>query len=117
MSAIEGIFGTSAVALAFAALLNAISYALRRKADASAQLVQSLLDRVRHLEARVLTLEASLRASEMRGNALVDENEELRDSIATGRVIPTRSRRDDTGRHGAAPGSLTASIAEEGGGR
>jgi len=107
--ALDGIFGTSAVALAIAALLNAISYALRRKADASAQLVQSLLDRVSKLEARVGVLEASLRAAERRSDALVDENEELRDSISTGRVIPVRSRRDDTGRHGA----LTASMIEE----
>ena len=97
-----GADGWSAVALALAALINSIAYVLRRRADASAQLVQSLLARVRDREARVNELEASRRASERRADVLVEENEALRDAIDTGRVIPERVRivpRDPTGGH------------------
>jgi TolA-binding protein len=118
-----------AVILALAALVNSIAYVLRRKADASAELVHSLLarvqqqddhirtesqrhdDRLRRLEARIAELEASLRASEGRERALLDENESLRDALDTGRVIPGRigaSRREDTGRHASLTQELLA---------
>lgn len=99
------------VILAIAALINSVAYVMRRRADASAQLVQSLLgrvqlqdDRIVRLEGRIAELEAALRLSEGRERALLDENEELRDSIDTGRVIPGSvrigaSRRETTGRH------------------
>lgn len=101
------------LALAGAALINSVAYVLRRRADASASLVQSLLDRVKRLEARVAELEASLRFSEARERALVEENENLRDAISTGRVIPAPlriARRDDTGRHRT---SLTQQLIDE----
>ncbi|MBK8260243.1 MAG: hypothetical protein IPK80_02775 [Nannocystis sp.] len=102
----------STIALAVAALVNSIAYVLRRRADASAALVRSLLDRVDKLEARIVELEASLRAAERRADALVEENESLRDAISTGRVIPAPiriARRDDTGRHR----SLTQQLLDE----
>lgn len=107
-----------AVILALAALVNSIAYVMRKKADASTELVHSLLgrvqqqdDRIRRLEARIAELEASLRASEGRERALLDENESLRDSIDTGRVISGRigaSRREDTGRHASLTQELLA---------
>ena len=112
---LEGVFGGGAVALAIAALVNSIAYVLRRKVDVSAALVTELLARVTQLEAQARTRDSEIRVLRGQVAALVDENETLRDSISTGRVIPERARRDDTGRHGTAPGSLTASIVEEGG--
>lgn len=111
---ISGIFGGSALVLACAALINSIAYVLRRRVDVSAQLVQSMIVRVNELELQAKARESEIRVLRGQVAALIDENEKLRDSISTGRIIPVRSRRDDTGRHGA-PGSLTASIAEEGG--
>lgn len=112
---LEGVFGGGAVALAIAALVNSIAYVLRRRVDVSAALVTELLARVTQLEAQARTRDSEIRVLRGQVAALIDENETLRDSISTGRVIPERARRDDTGRHGTAPGSLTASIAEEGG--
>lgn len=117
-----------AIVLALAALVNSIAYVMRRRADASAELVHSLLarvqqqddhirtesqrhdDRLRRLESRIAELEASLRASEGRERALIDENESLRDSIDAGRVIPGRigARREDTGRHASLTQELLA---------
>jgi cell division protein FtsB len=111
---ISGIFGGSALVLALAALVNSIAYILRRRVDISATLVQSMIVRVNDLELQAKAREAEIRALRKQVEALIDENEQLRDSISTGRVIPVRARRDDTGRHGV-PGKLTASIAEEGG--
>jgi hypothetical protein len=108
------------IALALAALVNSVAYVMRRRADASAQLVQSLLgrvqlqdDRIVRLEARIAELEASLRLSEGRERALIDENEELRDAIDSGRVIPGNvrigaSRRENTGRHASLTQELLA---------
>ena len=106
------------VILALAALINSVAYVMRRRADASAQLVQSLLgrvqlqdDRIVRLEARIAELEASLRSSENRERTLVDENEELRDAISTGRVIPAPlriPRRESTGRHASLTQELLA---------
>lgn len=112
---LEGVFGGGAVALAIAALVNSIAYVLRRRVDVSAALVTELLARVTHLESQARARDSEIRTLRGQVAALIDENESLRDSISTGRVIPERARRDDTGRYGAAPGSLTASIAEEGG--
>ena len=108
---------SAAIVLALAALVNSIAYVMRRRADASAELVHSLLgrvqqqdDRIRRLEARIAALEASLRLSEGRERALIDENESLRDSIDTGRVIQGRigARREDTGRHASLTQELLA---------
>lgn len=108
---------SAAIVLALAALVNSIAYVMRRRADASAELVHSLLgrvqqqdDRIRRLEARIAELEASLRLSEGRERALIDENESLRDSIDAGRVIPGRigARREDTGRHASLTQELLA---------
>lgn len=108
------------VILAIAALVNSLAYVMRRRADASAQLVQSLLgrvqlqdDRIVRLEARIAELEASLRLSEGRERALLDENEGLRDAIDAGRVIPGSvrvgaSRRENTGRHASLTQELLA---------
>lgn len=108
------------IALAIAALVNSIAYVMRRRADASAQLVHSLLgrvqlqdDRIVRLEARIAELEASLRLSEGRERALLDENESLRDAIDAGRVIPSNvrigaSRRENTGRHASLTQELLA---------
>jgi cell division protein FtsB len=105
----NGVFGGGAVALALAALVNSVAYVLRRRVDVSAALVQELLARVTHLESQARARDAEIRVLHGRINALVDENEMLRDSISLGRVIPERARRDDTGKH--RPGALTASIA------
>jgi len=109
---ISGIFGGSALVLALAALINSIAYILRRRVDISATLVQSMIVRVNELEHQAKAREAEIRALRKQVDALIDENEQLRDSISAGRIIPERARRDTTGRHGT-PGSLTASIAEE----
>lgn len=91
--------GAGAIVLAVAALVNSVAYVMRRRADASAELVHSLLgrvqlqeDRIARLEARIVELEASLRLSEARERALLDENESLRDAIGSVRLIPGNSR-------------------------
>lgn len=82
-----------AIALAVAALINSIAYVMRRRADASAALVQSLLDRVQRLEARVRELEAVERQLRSQVAALLDEAEGLRDAISSSRgVIPAPPR-------------------------
>lgn len=99
----SGAVDASAVVLAVAALINAVAYVLRRRADASAALVQSLLDRVRRLEARVAELEAIERQLRSHISALIDEAEGLRDAISSSRGVipapPRMPRRDTTGRH------------------
>jgi hypothetical protein len=107
---LSGLFGSSAIVLALAALVNTIAYVLRKRVDISADLVQSMILRVNELEVTVRRQAAEIRMLEGRILALIDENEGLRDSISLGRVLPERvARRDDRYK----PGDLTSSIAKE----
>lgn len=107
------------IVLAVAALINSMAYVLRRKADASAALVQSLLGRVQQMEThiaerdtRIAQLEAEVRHLRSQVGALVDEAESLRDAISASRGVipapPRIHRREITGRHSTLTQELLA---------